>query len=155
MTDVAAAEAGPPAIVPVMPIEPIKLTPQQENFARHVVIGFSASEAYRRSYVVRPKTKPASIWVNASKLSTNVKVSQRIEQLKAEAAARAGVTRESMLAEMAMNRALAIDAGEIAAANTASRDRARVGGLLKDADESGSGNVTINVQINGADAELL
>jgi predicted ATPase with chaperone activity len=37
-----------------------------------------------------------------------------------------------MLVEMAENRALALDAGELGAATTSSRDRARVAGLLKD-----------------------
>lgn len=112
--------------------KPRKLTPQQENFARHIVRGYSQAEAYRRSYSVGPRTKPTTVWVESCKLAADPKVSQRITELTAQAAARAGVTRETMLAEMGFNRERAVDAGDNAAANTASRDRARVAGLLSD-----------------------
>lgn len=112
--------------------KPKKLTPQQEAFARNVVRGHSQAEAYRRSYKVHPNTLPSTVWVNASKLAADANVSQRIEALKAEAAARAGVTRESMLAEMQSNREHALDQGNVSVAATSSRDRARVAGLLKE-----------------------
>ena len=109
-----------------------KLTPQQESFARWVVRGLSYSAAYRRSYTVGEKTLDTSVWDMASKLARSPSVSQRIEALQAEAARRAGVTKESMLVEMGHNREMALDAGLIGVAQTASRDRARVGLLITD-----------------------
>ena len=112
--------------------KPKKLTPQQESFARWVVRGFSYSAAYRRSYTVGEKTLDTTVWQEASRVARNPHVSARIEALQAEAAKRAGVTKESMLAEMAFNRELALDAGNINAAIASSRDRARVGLLITD-----------------------
>lgn len=48
----------------------------------------------------------------------------------AEAAARAGVTKETMLHEMAQNREIALELEQVSAAESASRDRAKVAGLL-------------------------
>lgn len=112
--------------------KPKKLTPQQESFARWVVRGFSYSAAYRRSYTVGEKTLDTTVWDTASKLARKPEVAHRIEQMQAEAARRAGVTKESMLAEMAHNREIALDAGNISAAVSSSRDRARVGLLITD-----------------------
>jgi hypothetical protein len=109
-----------------------KLTPQQESFARWVVRGYSYAAAYRRAYVVGPKTLDVTVWANASRLAANTLVKARIEELTAQAAKRAGVTKESMLAEMAFNREIALDAGNINAAISSSRDRARVGLLITD-----------------------
>lgn len=108
-----------------------KLTPQQENFARHVVRGHSQAEAYRRSYVIQPDTLDTSIHVNACKLAAKPNVAQRIDELRAKAAERAMVTRENMLVEMGFNHERAVDKGAVSAANTASRDRARLAGHLQ------------------------
>lgn len=114
------------------PEKPPKLTPQREHFARLVVRGYTQAEAYRRSFNTRPGSAPSTAWVEGSKLANNPQVRQRIDELTAEAAKRAAVSRESMLLEMAQNRDLALDAGEIGPAVTSSRDRARVAGLLVD-----------------------
>lgn len=117
--------ASPPAAA-----KPRKLTPQRENFARLVVTGYSQTEAYRRSFTIKPSTKPATTWNDAYKLSENPDVAARIDVLTAQAAARAGVTKQSMLAEMGFNRAVALDHGDHSVAATSSRDRAKVAGLL-------------------------
>lgn len=130
-----------------------KLTPQQENFARHVVRGYSQAESYRRSYKVHPNTLNATTWNDAYKLAQSPDVSARILALKAEAAARAGVTVESMLTEMHFNHERSVDAGDNGAANTASRDRARLAGLLKDDPANRTLAVTIN--IDAGDKGLL
>lgn len=127
MSSTANAVVVPPK---AKPKKPPKLTPQRENFARHVVMGFSQAEAYRRSYVVDPETKQSTIWEAASRLANDSKVAARIAELKAEAAERAVVTRESMLAEMEVNRTLALDAGKLSVAQAASRDRAKVAELV-------------------------
>ncbi|APY15824.1 hypothetical protein GJU94_13130 [Brucella sp. 10RB9214] len=53
----------------------MSLTPKQEAFARAYVETGNASEAYRRAYNVGDKTKPESVWVKASELLANGKVS--------------------------------------------------------------------------------
>lgn len=132
---------------------PRKITPQREAFARLVVRGYSQAEAYRRTFAVSQKTKPATIWNEASKLVADPLVAARIEVLKADAAARAGVTLETMLSEMEFNHERAVDAGDNGAANTASRDRARLAGLLKEDPANRTMAVTIN--INSEDKGLL
>lgn len=137
----------------VKPPKP-KLTPKQEHFARLVVRGYSQAEAYRRSYNVRPGSLPVTAWVNASALAAKHNVALRIAELTEQAARNAMVTRESMLVEMAENRALALDAGELGAATTSSRDRARVAGLMKDEVGDGRG-MMVTIVIDQSDRSVL
>lgn len=76
------------------------LTQKQEAFCLAYVETGNASEAYRRSYDVGEDTKPESIWVNASKLMSDAKVLQRVDELRAKAAARAEITQERVLREL-------------------------------------------------------
>lgn len=117
------------AASPIATPKPRKLTPQRENFARLLITGYSATEAYRRSFVVHPDTKAATTWNDAYKLQRNPDVLARIEELGAQAASRAVISRESMLVEMGENRTLAVEAGKVSAAVASSRDRAKVLGL--------------------------
>lgn len=117
------------AASPIATPKPRKLTPQRENFARHLVIGYSAVEAYRRSFAVNPDTKQATVSNNAYVLQRNTDVAARVAELSAAAASRAVISRESMLVEMDQNRTLAVDAGKLSVAQSASRDRAKVLGL--------------------------
>jgi len=55
------------------------LTPKQEKFCQGVISGKTASESYRDAYSVE-NMKDSSIWTEASKLMSNPKVSQRIQQ---------------------------------------------------------------------------
>ena len=55
------------------------LTPKQEKFCPGVISGKTASESYRDSYSVE-NMKDSSVWTEASKLMSNPKVSQRIQQ---------------------------------------------------------------------------
>jgi len=55
------------------------LTPKQEKFCQGVISGKTASESYRDAYSVE-NMKDSSIWTEASKLMSNLKVSQRIQQ---------------------------------------------------------------------------
>lgn len=131
-----------------------KLTPQREAFARAIVRGYNPTEAYRRCFQVRPGTNPATTWNDAYKLARNPDVAARIAVLMAQAAAEAGVTRESMLHEMSQNRALALDAGELGVAATSSRDRARVAGLMKDSTGDGRG-MNVTIVIDNSDRSVL
>lgn len=111
------------------------LTPAQEHFAREVVRLGSQSLAYRRAYRVRPSTKPETVWQAASHLAADAKVAARIQALKEKAAEKAVVTRTSMLVEMEQNREFAFALDNPSAAASASRDRAKVAGLMVDRTE--------------------
>lgn len=109
-----------------------KLTGQQEIFAREFVRFGVGAVAYRKAFRVRETTKPDSVYQAASKLLADPKIASRVEALREQAAKRAGVTRETMLLEMSENRALAIDDRQYGVAQSASRDRAKVAGLMSD-----------------------
>lgn len=107
-----------------------KLTPQRENFARHIVKGYDGAAAYRIAFVVGPKTKPQTTWNDAYKLMKIPEVRARIDELNAEAAKIAVIDRASMLSEMGTNRTVALGMGKVSVAESASFHRARVAGLL-------------------------
>lgn len=123
------------------------LTAQQEKFAREYVRLGSGAAAYRLAYNVRPGTKPESVWQAASRLLDDPKVRSRVDALLAKAAEKATVTRASMLFEMEQNRELAISLDNPSAAQSASRDRAKVAGLLKETVEhTGKDGAAIEVR---------
>lgn len=112
-----------------------RLTAQQEKFAREYVRLGSGAAAYRLAYNVAKTTKPESVWQAASRLLDDGKVASRVSELMAQAADKAVVSRASMLVEMGQNRALAIDAEQYSVAQSASRDRAKVAGILVERQE--------------------
>ena len=66
-----------------------KLTSKQEHFCQLVAKGETLTDAYRQAYDVSAKTKPSTVWTNASKLATeNTKVSLRIKAITEEITAR-------------------------------------------------------------------
>ena len=77
------------------------LTPQQEKFCQYFVDGYAvdekgcASAAYRRAYNCK-SMKDSAVWVNASRLMNDTKVTLRIQQLKDEAAKAHRLTREDI-----------------------------------------------------------
>lgn len=63
----------------------LKLTPKQESFAKSIALeGMSYVDAYRNSYSVKSMSDDA-IYVEASNLANNPKISLRIKELAAEA----------------------------------------------------------------------
>lgn len=59
------------------------LTDKQEKFAQAIALdGMNAADAYRAAYNTE-NMKSESIWCNASKLKSDAKVAQRIEELQA------------------------------------------------------------------------
>ena len=116
-------------------VNPNALTPAQEHFAREVVRIGSYARAYRKAYKVGERTKPETVHRNAATLAADTKISARIEELKAKAADKAVISRASMLEEMDVNRRLALELDMPAAAASASRDRAKVAGLMVDRTE--------------------
>lgn len=80
---------------------PKPLTPKQERFAQVVASGKSQAEAYRTAYDVKPETRDDSVWVSASQLASDPKVSLRINELKQELAAKVLWTKEQSVAVLA------------------------------------------------------
>jgi len=69
------------------------LTAKQESFCQAIASGMNQSDAYRSAYDAG-KMKPESINQVASKLMTDLKVSSRVAELKAELVTKALWTRE-------------------------------------------------------------
>ena len=79
------------------------LTSKQEAFAQAVADGMSQADAYRAAYNTE-KFKPEALWVNASKLMADARVSLRVAELRAALAEKALWKREDsvkILAEIA------------------------------------------------------
>lgn len=73
------------------------LSPQQEKFAQAVAAGKTLSDAYRSAYNVRPTTLAKSVHESSSTLMANVKITSRIEEIRAPVIASARVTLEAHL----------------------------------------------------------
>ena len=111
------------------------LTPKQETFAMAYVETGNASEAYRMSYDVSPDTTESSIWVNASKVRNNDKVSLRIEELQELAQERHSITIDTLTKELEQARKTAQEAGQSSAMVAATMGKAKLHGLLTDKKE--------------------
>lgn len=70
------------------------LTPAQEAFCLAVVETNNQAEAYRRAYPKSLKWKDNAVWVNASALMADTKVSLRVAELRSIIAERAQITLE-------------------------------------------------------------
>lgn len=99
------------------------LTPQQELFCqKYIECKCNASEAYRRAYNCE-KSGDNTIWVNASRLLNETKVTLRIQELQAEAAKRSQFTVDDAIREY--NEARLIAAAENQAAPMISATKAK------------------------------
>jgi hypothetical protein len=108
--------------------------PRWERFAQELAKGQSQTGAYLAAGY-RGDKSPATA---ASRLSTNVKVAARLRELQEVTAAKAEVTRESILAELEEARLMAKDNGQPAAAVSASMGKAKLVGLVVDRKEVGA-----------------
>ena len=61
----------------------VKLTAKQEAFCQGIADGLGQSDSYRAAYDAEDM-KENSVYVNASKLMKNAKVTQRISELRSE-----------------------------------------------------------------------
>lgn len=75
----------------------MKLTAKQEAFALGVVEGKTQAEAYREAYPASRSWKAEAVWVQASQLMADPKVSVRVEELRANLAKRNEVTQDSLV----------------------------------------------------------
>jgi hypothetical protein len=107
------------------------LTPKQTAFVNALLEGKTASDAYRDAYSCENMSHGA-IWVEASRLRRNTKVSLWLRHFQQIGMDAARVTMESHLAELARAREFAIAHGQISAGVQAEHYRGRAAGLYED-----------------------
>ncbi len=125
------------------------LTPKQEAFVMAYVETGNASEAYRRAYNAE-NMKPETIHVKACELLKSGKVAARVAELQAEHRVRHRVTVDSILAELQVSRAMALDQDNPSAATQASMGKAKVAGLLEKKLKIESRNTVKIIDLTGA-----
>lgn len=119
-----------------MPGKPRRLTAKQEAFAQNVASGMNQTQAYTAAYAAQNMAM-THVWDEASDLAKHPEVSRRIETLRAEAAAAAGITRETIIANL-MRIAENADAdGQYGPARASWMDVAQILGLDKPEAEKG------------------
>ena len=106
----------------------MKLTAKQEAFCLAYIETNNASEAYRRAYD-SSKMKPESVNESASRLLADVKITARLEQLRAPVRDRAQITLESHLERLNHLSLMAEQAEQYSAAIKAEESRGKVAGL--------------------------
>lgn len=104
------------------------LTSKQTAFVNALLEGKTASDAYRDAYNCENMSHGA-VWVEASRLKSNTKVSLWLRHFQRIGAYAARVTIESHLAELARARELAIDHRQISAGVQAEHYRGKAVGL--------------------------
>ena len=107
------------------------LTSKQTAFVNALLQGKTASDAYRDAYNCENMSRGA-VWVEASRLRRNTKVSLWLRHFQRIGTEAARVTMESHLAELARAREFAIVHGQISAGVQAEHYRGRAAGLYED-----------------------
>jgi phage terminase small subunit len=105
------------------------LTPKQEAFALAYVETGNGAEAYRRAYDVKAATQHSSIYVAASKLLSNPKIMERVEQLQRQAAEMCLYTVKDAFTEYEVARQLALKEANPSAAVSAVNGKVKLFGL--------------------------
>ena len=108
-----------------------ELTPRQERFAQEVASGKTQAEAYRLAYKV-DKSKDSSIHVNASKLMSNTKIQQRVDEIRTPIIQAKRLTLENHLDDLKLLRNMAIKEGKLSAAINAEIARGKAAGVAID-----------------------
>ena len=78
-----------------------KWTKSHEEFCHGLFNGLSQRNAYRKAYPHAEKWKDSTVDVRACELSKDSKIQVRLEEIKAENAKMASLSRESLLARLA------------------------------------------------------
>lgn len=123
------------------------LTPKQEAFCLAYLETGNASEAYRKAYSVGTM-KPESIHRKAKELVDNVKITARLQELRAPAVEKAQITLEQHLADLKRLRDLAEASEKYGPAVTAEMARGKASGFYVDKVEH-SGKVGLETLIVG------
>jgi hypothetical protein len=114
---------------------PALANPRHERFVRYYMKTNNASAAYLKAGY-RPKDR-ASLDPAASKLTRHHKVQSRIREIRRQMTQRTRITIESLLHDLAEDRALARETKQVSAAIAATQLSAKLVGLLIDRKESG------------------
>jgi len=107
------------------------LTPKMERFAQEVASGKTQAEAYRIAYDVSG-SKDSSIHVNASKLMSNTKIQQRVDEIRMPIIKAKQLTLETHLEDLKALRNMAIKDGKLSAAINAEIARGKAAGVAID-----------------------
>lgn len=103
------------------------LTEKQREFARHILAGKTASDAYRAAYDCSNMV-PNTIWCEASRTRALPHVAQWLSEARQAHLGTAVLTRDQHLQELERLREIAIRSGNIGAAVLAETTRGKVAG---------------------------
>lgn len=133
----------------------MKLTAKQEKFCQCIVKGMNQSDAYREAYDCS-KTKDENIWCNASKLMSDTKVIQRIEELKQEVVECIKYTVDDSFKELNELLDMAKKTENVNAALKAVELKGKLANLYKEKEQNVnlSVNVMPAVKIDGSNLDL-
>ena len=116
-------------------MDKIKLTPKQEKFCQVYIETGNASEAYRQAYNTE-KMKPESVNSKGYQLLQQVKITARLDELRAEHKKRHEITVDTLVAELEEARKLAFETDKAAAAVSATMGKAKLLGLVVEKQET-------------------
>lgn len=108
-----------------------KLTAKQEKFCRNIVLCMTQLDAYLDAYDVSPGTKREVIMVKACELMATACIQERIAELHAAEAEKAGVTIELMRQRFEDDHAFARSQGNPSAMVKANENIAKLYGLFE------------------------
>lgn len=127
-----------------------RLTIKQENFCLAYVETGNASEAYRRAYDVG-EMLPASINSKAFELLENVKITDRIQELRKPIMERHKITVDDLLAELEEARQMGLKTEKAGPMAQATMGKAKLLGLDRAIEEADPRPVSkIEIEIVGA-----
>lgn len=106
-----------------------ELTPKQEAFCVAYIETGNAAEAYRRAYDVKAATQHSTIYVKASELLRNGKITVRVKELQSLAADTALYTKQKAFEEYEVARQLALEKENPGAAIAAVTGKVKLFGL--------------------------
>ena len=116
-------------------MDKIKLTPKQEAFCYGYIETGNASEAYRQAYNTE-KMKPESVNSKGYQLLQQVKITARLDELRAEHKKRHEITVDTLVAELEEARKLAFETDKASAAVQATMGKAKLLGLVVEKQET-------------------
>jgi hypothetical protein len=132
---------------PGMPREgekPVKVSPNEETFLNAFLDTGKRAVAYRMAYKVKAESDGEWVYVQAWKVMQRPKVRLRLEQLKAIRAAAMIVNADTLVRELDQARDLALEAGDLGVAVSATREKARITGHIA----APAGRIGVNAAVN-------
>jgi phage terminase small subunit len=108
------------------------LTPKQEAFCLAYVETGNGAEAYRRAYDVKAETSHSSIYVAASRLMSDAKISLRVKEIQKQAVELVLYSKQQALEEYEDARARAMKDAQYSSAVSAVTGKAKLFGFHSD-----------------------